>query len=441
MGVIKGLYEDTAPAQASEKSPSKLSEAVKGTGDVLGEIIGRTIKTGPASFNALTGGMPTQLLHDAKSVGMEKGGVHPVIAEAVSTATDPQTLMGGLMAAPEADLGAMDRLIAMRKGSQMRNAVSEFLPAAKMADDIEAGRPSGFQTEAGNLIKKTKDPYQVVSRLRAERDNVIKQVDALVAAHNQPIEPEAVLSRAKLILQKQIKNATPKDRVKMKLAMQDEMNWINEQGEFDTVAAHARKKYLYDETQGVQKRQNRGIQIVTAPEKDLVKDAFAQALKEQVERAHPDIQKLNARWSGLDVGTKAASKMAEARAENLPIGAKTVQTVQTRPNPSGFRSAILRKFYDPYSVESQTGRIEKLSREAAEASARSRLKQMPSLLASFGEDASKSNPEYFKDVLTYELLDTMDPRTNRTDQLLRDAVPARRSKEVPKKSNFTTKKK
>lgn len=292
------------------------------------------------------------------------------------------------MGAAEARMpGVLDRLQSMVKSAQARSAVSKLLPSADIATDLERGIVSGVQNEGANLIKKTKNPVDVVNKFRNEKQVILKNIDDLVTQNNQPVEPKFIATRARMLLREQIANSNPKDRKKIMLAAKDEWNWMKEQGSLDTMKAHERKKFLYGETPGIQRKQRKGQLIVASPEKDIVKDAFAQAYKEAVERSHPDIQSWNKRYIGVENGIKAASKMAESRLENLPIGQKTIETVQSRPNRTGLAAAVVRKFYDPESMQAQTGRIEKLSTQAGEALSRSRMKQAPRLLERF------SNPD------------------------------------------------
>lgn len=297
------------------------------------------------------------------------------------------------MGAAEARMpGVLDRLQSMVKGSQARSAVSKLLPSADIATDMERGIASGVQTEGANLIKKTKNPVDVVNKFRNEKQVILKNIDDLVTQNNQPVEPKFIATRARMLLKDQIANSNPKDRNKIMLAAKDEWNWMKEQGSLDTMKAHERKKFLYGETPGIQRKQRKGQLIVASPEKDIVKDAFAQAYREVVERAHPDIKSWNQRYIGVENGIKAASKMAESRVENLPIGQKTIETMQSRPNKTGVAAAVVRKFYDPESIQAQTGNIEKLSNQAGEALSRSRMKQAPRLLDRF----ASPNKEYLQ---------------------------------------------
>ena len=65
---------------------------------MITEPIKRTVRAGPASFNTITGGPQVELMHNLKSVlGEKMAGLHPVIAEALSGATDPQNILGASM--------------------------------------------------------------------------------------------------------------------------------------------------------------------------------------------------------------------------------------------------------------------------------------------------------------------------------------------------------
>lgn len=388
----------------------KFGEGVTNAKDILLNAAGRTYQAGPASFNSLTGGIGTQFAHDVKNVAMEKDGIHPILAEAISTSSDPQgLLLAGLSnrlgIAEMRNPGVLDRLKSMQLSSKARVGVSKLLPSASIASDIEQGKPVAVQSEGQHLIKKTSNPMDIVNKFRNERDSVITQVDQLVKENNIPIEPKFVESRARLLLQKQFKNSSTTDRAKLNSAINEEMGFIKENKNFDAVSANARKRFLYEETQGLQKKQNTGKTIVVQPEKQIVKDAFAQALKESVEQAHPDIEKLNSRFSGLDQGVKAASRLVESTMEQGSPGERIATQVIGRPSPqSGVAAAIRELPFIRKSVSKLSGDVEKFSNKSADFLAKSRQKQGARLLDSF-----LSNREYTQKLLgspeTIQMLD------------------------------------
>lgn len=408
------VYTIEAPGEAPKSFGDKVSEGFSNAGDILSSAAQRTYSSGPGSVNAITGGVGTQLGHDVKSVVMEKLGINPIVAESASTMTDPQGLLGAIMASRPAmaeirSPGVLDRLKSMQLSSKARSGVSQLLPAASISSDIEQGKPIAVQAEGQNIIKKTNNPMDIVNKFRNERDSVISQVNDLVKENNIQVEPKTIESRARLLLQKQMDNSTPADRVKINRAIQDEMEFIGEKKIFDSVSANARKRFLYEETQGLQKKQNTGKTIVIQPEKQLVKDAFAQALKEVVEKTHPDVSKLNSRFSGLDQGVKAASKLVEATMEQGSPGERIASQVIGRPSPqSGVAAAVRELPFMRRSVSKLSGDIEKFSNKSADLLASSREKQGARLLDSF-----LSNKEY-----TQKLLGSPE-----TIQMLSDATP------------------
>lgn len=309
--------------------------------------------------------------------------------------------------------GALERLESAKAGAKARQTVSQLLPSADIATDIKMNRPSGVQVEGANLIKKTSNPQDVVNKFRIEKNRVISQVDNLVTQNNQPVDPNFVGTRAKLILAKDLKNATPKEQADIMKWVKEEGRWIDSQGSFDTVKANARKRYLYQETQGLQKKQNAGKVIVTSPERDKVRDAFSQAYRESIERTHPDIAPLNARFSGLDQGETAASKLVEASIEQQPsnIVQRAAGYTVGRLTPGQGAAAAVRELPQlvqgrSKTVSALTEKIQKSSDLSAELLAKSRELQGDRLLNSF----ISKNPKTPKMLGVDESLNVANPK-------------------------------
>lgn len=309
--------------------------------------------------------------------------------------------------------GALERLESAKAGAKSRQTVSQLLPSADISTDIKMNRPSGVQVEGSNLIKKTSNPQDVVNKFRIEKNRVISQVDNLVTQNNQPVDPNFVGSRAKLILAKDLKNATPKEQADIMKWVKEEGRWIDSQGNFDTVKANARKRYLYQETQGLQKKQNAGKVIVTSPERDKVRDAFSQAYRESIERTHPDIAPLNARFSGLDQGETAASKLVEASIEQQPsnIIQRAVGYTAGRLTPGQGVAAAVRELPQlvqgrSKTVSALTEKIQKSSDLSGDLLARSRELQGDRLLNSF----ISKNPKTPKMLGVDESLNVANPK-------------------------------
>jgi len=301
--------------------------------------------------------------------------------------------------------GALERLQAAKAGKEARTTVSKLLPSADLTTDIKQNRPSGVQTEGASLIKKTSNPMDVFNKFRNEKNAVISEVDKLVQANIQPIEADFIGTRAKMILQKDLNNATPKEKADILKWVKEEGRWIDSQGGFDTVKANARKRYLYQETQGIQKKQASGKVTVTSPERDKVRDAFSQAYKEAIEKTHPDIQKLNARFAGLDAGETASAKLAESSIEkpDSNIWQRAIAYIGGRTSPGQSAAAAVREVPyvlqgDKNSITSLTGKIEKYSGLAGDLLSKSRELQGESLLRSFMR--KKPNSQYLREVLT-----------------------------------------
>jgi len=399
--------------QYVEKPTNPVSTALKQTGEIISEAGKRTFLSGPTSFNNITGGIGTEFAHNVKGSTLERLGVAPWISEALSTATDPQSVLlpltGGTSKVAMSSPGAIERLKSMKLSSEGRSAVSKLLPAADISTDLKANRPSSVQVEGFNIIKKTNNPVDVLNKFSLEKNNVIKEVDALVAQNNQPVDPKFLGSRVRLILDKKLKNSSPAERRRITDAVKTELTWISEQGEFDTVKANARKRYLYQETEQIQKRQNQNKQIITRPENDIVKDAFAQAYKEMIEKTHPDISKLNNRFAGLENGEAAATRLVEASQKQQQSGEHIATQMMRQPNKLGVISTGISKIEDLLKTSPTkrvTGKIEKLANKSADLLMESRRKQAPRLLDSF-LNKQQSNKDYFREVLTLEDLNKL----------------------------------
>jgi hypothetical protein len=301
--------------------------------------------------------------------------------------------------------GALERLKSMQLSQKGRSEVSKLLPEIKLSTDIKANRPTDAVAEGFNLIKKTNNPVDVANKFRIEKEGIIKEVNQLVTDNNKPINPNFLKGRVKTILANQKKNMSAKELRKLQIAVDDEAKWLDKQGTFDTVKANDRKRYLYQETKRVQEKQAKGLSTIDAPEQSLVKDAFAQAYKESVESAHPDIQKLNARFGGLEEGLTAASKMAERMIEQGSPLQRMMAQIAGRPNVQGVGAAAVREI--PQMLKSfsrTTGKIESLANKSAEFLAKSRQLQGEDLLASFmrKQKMAMPNSEYFRKVLTVD---------------------------------------
>jgi hypothetical protein len=300
--------------------------------------------------------------------------------------------------------GALERVRSIQSTSKALSEQKKILPIDDTIS-IKEGVTNPALKEGMNLIKKTSNPRDVANKFRIEKDGIIRKVDELVAQNNREVKPAVVESRARLLLEKEFKNFSKLKKDKLETELKEQLRWMNEQDAFDTVKANARKRFLYEETQGLQGKQARNQTVIRSPERDLVKDKISQALKEQIEQAHPDIQKFNSRYDGLNQGLDAAAKMADAiekkGGEGLTISTQTVG----RPNPEGMVSAAVReipKFLKRYG--SVTGRIEKFSGKAAEQLAISRRLQGERLIGAFlnKQKMDMPNVDYFRKLLTVD---------------------------------------
>jgi len=417
---LKGVGRSMVGATASEYSPGLESDLIK-------RASAESMNLGRKAVDAF--GVPSTPNANVFGVDVNPNSVASFLA---GSAIDPRALAGyltpvvgtasgaaeGLLTGSNiarkfaaSKSGALDRLIYHQASTKGRAVTSRLLPALDVATDVEANRPVSALVEGSQIIKKTSKPQHIVDKFRNEQDVVVGQIESLVKQNVKEISPEYVMTRARLILLKQIKNSNPAERKKLAKAFADEWRWINEQRGMDTIKAHNRKKFLYDRTEGIQKRQRKGLQIVTAPEQGIADDAFAQAYKEIVEQTHPDIHKLNSRWYGLESGKKAAAKLVETTLEHGNIAQRVATQIAGRPSMRSVTAAAVREIpIIKQSVSRMTGEIERLNKKASEALVRSRLKQAPRLL--------EPNSQYFREILGPDDLATLPGPANIPHQKL-----------------------
>lgn len=379
---VKKKFPGAYDSYNLETTKNPFQEALSTTGEVLSGGFKRQMATGPTSFNTITGGPATEFGHGVKTEAMVRAGVPEIVAESASGATDPQVIMGAGLTRVGQSLTsrfpeALKRLQAMRTSAKGRATVSRLLPAGKLSEDVEAGRPSGLQVEGFNLIKKTKNPQDIVDKFRNERSKVISQVDEYVEQNNKPVSSENIRNRAESLLKKQFENSSDDEITSLNESISEELNHMPR----DTKSANSRKRFLYEKTQNLQKAQRQGKTTVTRPEQSLVEDAFARAYKEAIEEAHPDIAPTNQRFGGLDEGVKAASKLVEGEVERTPSGEKIASQTIGRPSVGSMLAALVREIpFIGSSPRVLSGLIQKLNIKHGNLLSQARKGQAPRII-------------------------------------------------------------
>lgn len=394
--------------------PALVGGASGATGGMLGMIlqnpksffnagyVGANIAAGEDILSMFTGQeAPDKAVYAPKTFGGNVAMAAAELAAGGKTGMGLISKMDDLYKTP----GALERLKSMQLSRKGRSEVSRLLPELKIALDIKQNKPTGAIAEGLNLIKKTNDPVDVANKFRIEKEAVLSDVNRLVQENNKPVDPKFLEGRVQTILQRKIENATGKEKIALKKALQDEVDWLSKQKNIDTVTVNNRKRYLYQETKNIQNKQKQGQTIISSPERGQVQDAFAQAYKEAVESAHPDIQKLNTRFGGIENGLDAASKMAERILEQGSPLQRIMSQIAGRPNVQGVGAAAVREIPQIFkSFGRITGRIESLAGKSADLLAKSRQMQGEKLLASFMRDrrVAMPNSEYFTKLLTVD---------------------------------------
>lgn len=296
----------------------------------------------------------------------------------------------GINARMPSKIGSLERLEAMKQFEKGRKAVSKVVPELQLSKDIESGKLNKAQVELFKLIKKTDNPIEIVNKIRNEQKKVYSGIDSLINNNNKDIDAVSVAKRARDILDKQFKNLPEKELVKIQRFAKEEGSWLDKQGKIDLKSINNRKKWLYEQTQGLQEKQQKGQTVLTSPQQQQVRDAFAQAYKEAIEDIVPDIKPLNSRWSGLEEAKKASSKMAERRIEEVPSNIMSRASGYTLGRMSAPQSitAGIREIPDVIrgksgELKSQTAKIEKAFKKYTESRLKSDQLRAESLLQSF----------------------------------------------------------
>lgn len=304
----------------------------------------------------------------------------------------------GINARMPSKIGSLERLEAMKQFEKGRKAVSKVVPELHLSKDIEAGRLNKAQVELFKIIKKTDNPVEIVNKIRNEQKKVYSGIDSLIENNNREIDAVSVAKRARDILDKQFKNLPERELTKIQRFAKEEGAWLDKQGKIDLKSINNRKKWLYEQTQGIQEKQQKGQNVLTSPQQQQVRDAFAQAYKEAIENVVPDIKPLNSRWSGLEEAKKASAKMAERRTEEIPSNLATRAAGYTFGRLSGQQSIAAGIRELPYvakgkagELKSQTAEVEKAFKKYIESRSKSDRLRAESLLQSFLNKKPKSS--------------------------------------------------
>lgn len=394
--------------------PAMVGAASGATGGMLGIVlqnpksffdagyVGANIAAGEDILSMFTGQKaPDKAVYSPKTLGGNVAMAASELAAGGKIGMGLISKMDDLYKTP----GALERLKSMQLSKKGRDQVSTLMPEIKLAADIKQNKPTDAVAEGLNLIKKTNNPVDVVNKFRIEKEAVLNDVNRLVQENNKAVDPKFLEGRVQTILQRKIDNATGSEKKALQKALQDEVDWLSKQKKIDTITVNDRKRYLYQETKNIQNKQKQGQTIIASPERGQVQDAFAQAYKEAVEQAHPDIQKLNSRFGGIENGLDAASKMAERMIEGGSMLDRIATQIAGRPNLGGVGAAAVRELPAIFKNFGRlTGRIESLAGKSADLLAKSRELQGERLLASFMRDrrVAMPNSEFFTKLLTVD---------------------------------------
>lgn len=300
------------------------------------------------------------------------------IANKVPLSNLSRVLFRGELDAPNTSraLARMGMKVKKANGQKM---ISEFIKptgkevlqdVSKMASRTPAEVEQAFLTDL-TPAPKINPTKQLVDKFDDEIGVIMGARSKAIQKYNQPISPDLVKQNAIRSLENGspsvkgygpgFKQATPDERLDIKLLVDQEHGQLGDS--LDTISAQARKEYLQSETQNILKARAGGKDIDPNIAK-RVKDAYRFALKQEIERAHPDIAKWNSKFDGLDKARTWAAKMHQDY-QNQPSGfLRRLTSILGRPNVRGRVAAAIREIPEMGgSVRGDMKRIAKVQGE------------------------------------------------------------------------------
>jgi hypothetical protein len=392
INLLGGGATGMAKLGALESSPNGVGEMAKGAGVGYGlgkayELLGM-IKPGIESTSKVT---PLLTGLARITTGGVIGASIPLAYGESPDEVAAQTILGSVLSSkPSNELRVRD---VMFKGSNYSRSkvAGEMKPRVidkglKKTAEYYQPSPSNKQNlqETGNgekypnVVKQAYEvtpgvasTHELTGFLKNESENTYKRIESLIAENDNPIARKLVDARAKLILEKNHgvdfeNQSDPMVKSALNKYIEQESSIQKSKGgNILTSDAQARKLELYKQTKNVQKAQSEGANPKLAA-KSEVQDAYAQAYKELVAQAHPEIDGLNQRYAGLDQAHDLANSIGQR--ENVePTGLiSEMGSVERVPTKVRGLGALLTHGLKPFlSTKAKTSEISGLRRKAS----------------------------------------------------------------------------
>ena len=175
--------KDSKNIEPTETIFQRAVKAFQSAGNVLMGGFNRAVQAGPASFNSLTGGPATEFAHGVKTEALTRSGVPEFFSEAISTASDPQSLLGGMAVAK----GAGNSLITGGKTASKLGRIfrSGSKPVTKRIGEVER-MAQCERTAIGSMA--TREQEALKAQQGFQKGNILQKQSSLM----QQAEDEAL---------------------------------------------------------------------------------------------------------------------------------------------------------------------------------------------------------------------------------------------------------
>lgn len=297
------------------------SQLLQKTGDIIGGGMRRTIEAGPTSFNTITGGPQTEIIHGIKTEGLVRSGVPELFSEALSTATDPQTILSGAIAAKVPLKGVIARSgakaqkeavdiaqrilkpknleVSMKKGT-VSPSVTEYLKIAKPAETY------------GDVIKQIDEAQRVALKPRQDAYDAIRHRIGSGQSQLRPIMDELTEVRSNKRIPEQygqkIQDVFDREIEFLKESPMKDINDLQKSKEF----YQSQAKPLYDRAKSGNASELERAELVAY-------ERLAKGYQNRIDELSSLIGEANKTYSGLEEAKSAAARAGAMEAKKAPV--------------------------------------------------------------------------------------------------------------------------
>ena len=252
----------------------------------------------------------------------------------------------------------------VKHSEKIYDETSRLLRPQDLAEYIGVEKNHPAVIEVSNLIRKSKDPKTVISKINQTVDHLFSTRKEYLVNANRLVNPTHLKHLEKYIDQN-VANGTITNTQEgaMRNVLAEESSKLNPK-KFDLLSAETKKEFY----QGMAKRvYNAGgmDELTTGINKAYT--VLAQGAKEVVEDVVPYVKPINKRYEGLvdarDMLARLQKKLIENPNETLNVVADTIG----RPSKKGMVAAAIRKIpvvRDWGTYKHTAGKIEKLNTES-----------------------------------------------------------------------------